>query len=258
MAYGDEYLESLIRRLNLRTPQESGNSVLLTKTEIERLRQKAANHATYDGLLRQSALCVWFYRNKTRQYFDDVYANHGGLMEVYIKDNSGDRRSPINGRIKGLFFMAGVEPGSTTGLPKHDSAFGSTRLLVPANDLLEKAPNLYFADFYCMRNPSFHYVTLVMTKPGSVADKFCADHILLLPMSLNDSASNPFLFYNASGELQVCTRSNLSIELLFTENLDITPYRYTLQHNTPLIGKGCTTPGGVPKNSSGQCSLCRV
>lgn len=174
-------------------------------------------------------------------------------MEVYIKDNSGDRGSPINGQIKGLFFMATVEPGSTTGQPTRVSAFGGTRLLIPAETLLGMAPNLYFADFYCMRG-RFHYVTLVMTRHGSEADTYCSQR--LPQLSVHDRSRNPFLFYDDYSQLQVSTRDHLHVELLFTEDLDINRYRYELQPNTPLIGKGQTTPGGLPKNAN--CYICNL
>lgn len=221
----------------------------MTTTDIVTLHAKAVQHAKWHG----DSICKYFYRNKPQHYFDDIFSNHNGLMEVYIKDNSGDPGSPINGRINGLFFMASVEPGTTSGQPVMRSAFGGTRLLLPTTTLLSVTPNVYFADFYCMRG-QYHYVTLVLTKPYSETDTFCANRLLRL--SLNDKENNPFLFYDVSGQLRVSTRDHLHVELLFTENLDINQYRSTLQQYTPLIGKGQTTPGGLPKKAN--CSTCNV
>jgi len=94
-------------------------------------------------------------------------------------------------QLTGLFFMAEVERGSVIGEPYRESAFGSTRLIVPVHVLLDLAPQLYFADLFCMRG-MWHYVTLVMTRPGSGADDFCRRH--LLPLSVDDHDDNPFLF----------------------------------------------------------------
>jgi len=85
-------------------------------------------------------------------------------MKTLVKDASGDERSPINGEISGLFFLANID---YNGEPLDALPFGSTRLLVQPRMLV------YFADFYCM-NGKDHYVTLVLTRPGSEADRLCA------------------------------------------------------------------------------------
>lgn len=171
-------------------------------------------------------------------------------METYIKDDSGDPGSPINGRLNGLFFMASVKPGSKTGEPNVDSAFGERRVLVPAKELLAKASNLFFADFYCMQG-KVHYVTLVMTRPGSNADRFCSSH--LLSLDVRNRADNPFLFYNEAGKLQVCSSKNFIVELYFTEDIDIRGYEMC---TTPTFGKGHSTVGGIPKNP--ECTKCNL
>ena len=156
----------------------------------------------------------------------------------------------------GLFFMAEVEPGSTTGEPCYASAFGSTRLIVPVDVLLGLAPQLYFADFYCMRG-RFHYITLVMTRYRSTADDFCRQH--LLPLSIDDELNNPFFFRRAgTGEMRVA--QGVKVEVLFTEDIDVNDFLRrrgaTKVENVPLIGKGSSTPGGLPKNPN--CYVCNL
>jgi len=152
--------------------------------------------------------------------------------------------------------MAEVEPGSTTGEPYHASAFGSTRLIVAVDVLLGLAPRLYFADFYCMHG-KFYYITLVMTRHGSTADDFCRQH--LLQLSVDDERNNPFLFRRAgTGEMRVA--QGVKVEVLFTENIDVNDFLRrqvaVKDENVPLIGKGSSTPGGVPKNP--HCPVCNL
>ena len=52
-------------------------------------------------LSRDNTYCRVLYRNKSPQYFSDVFTKNAGVMKVYVKDNSGDQASPINGQING-------------------------------------------------------------------------------------------------------------------------------------------------------------
>ena len=204
---------------------------------------------------RRSAPCEWFYRNKPNDYFDAV--EETGIMTKYLKDESGDQASPINGRLEGLFFLANVKPGSTDGTPQRVSAFGDTRLLVVADILLSKASNLYFVDFYCMKSTAVHYVTLVMTTPGSSADIFCKRNHLK-QLSIGDREDNPFLFEDDDGQLRVSTR--VTVELFFTRDINVRLMLKRRQcrivRKVQTIGKGRSTPGGVPKNP--RCTVCNV
>ena len=152
--------------------------------------------------------------------------------------------------------MAEVEQGSMTGEPCRVSAFGSTRLIIPVDVLLGLAPQLYFADFYCMRG-RFHYITLVMTRHGSTTDNFCRQH--LLPLSIDDELNNPFLFRRA-GTREMWVAQGVKVEVLFTEDIDVNDFircrGATMVENVPLIGKGSSTPGGVPKKRS--CPVCNL
>jgi hypothetical protein len=195
--------------------------------------------------------CNWFYRNKSVKYFKNILNKQRGIMKVYDKDYSGDPASPINGEIQGLFFMT----YNIDGEPPFESPFGPRRLQVPCHVLLKEAPNLYFADFYCMKG-SIHYVTLVMTSPGSPADEFCASHLPYLSMS--DPVGNPFLF-RIGGVVYVNSTRNFLVEVLYTNDINV---GYLLQYagarivDVPTICKGSSTPGGVPKNI--ECAICNL
>ena len=198
------------------------------------------------------ASCKWFYRNKSRSHFEKVFGADGGVMKTLVKDASGDTRSPINGEISGLFFLANVD---YNGQPFDASPFGDSRLLVLAEVMMNLAPNMYFADFYCM-NGKDHYVTLVLARPGSDADRLCRQR--LPQLSLNDQQNNPFIILS-NGELKVPRGKWLFVEVFFTENLDA---RSLLQRNHAkredvfVFGRGSATQGGRRKTVN--CPRCRV
>jgi len=195
--------------------------------------------------------CTWFYRNKSRQYFAKITSEHGGVMKTYLKDASGDLRAPINGEINGLFFLSKVQLGQ----PQPQSPFGDTRILVRADILLSLASNVYFADFYCL-NRKDHYVTLVLTRPGSDADRLCQQR--LPKQNIYDRNANPFLFFEG-GEVRVT--SGVMVELFFTEDLEVDQLlgdenKARMKYNIPTFGAGHTTQGGRAKHS--LCATCRT
>lgn len=214
----------------------------LKNAAITYLRQARTTHAP----------CKWFYRNKASSHFEKVFEANGGVMKTLVKDASGDARSPINGEISGLFFLANVD---YNGQPFDASPFGESRLLVLAGVMLNLAPNMYFADFYCM-NGKDHYVTVVLARPGSDADRLCKQR--LPKLSLNDQQNNPFIFLS-NGELQVPRGKSLFVEVFFTENLDA---RSRIQRNQAkretvyVFGRGSATQGGRRKTVN--CPTCRV
>ena len=217
--------------------------------------------------------CRWFYRNKSEQYFSDITSKHGGVMKTYLKDASGDPRSPINGEINGLFFMSKVQDGQ----PQAQSPFGNTRLLVRADILLGLAPNVYFADFYCLefsslssrsrgsgsrrgsrsrqRKEKDHYITLVQTCHGSDADRICQQR--LPKLNIYNKNDSPFLYFE-SGEVRVS--STFMVELFFTEDLQVAQLledgKAQMKYNIPTFGAGQTSQGGRAKHSS--CAICRT
>ena len=155
--------------------------------------------------------CTELYRTKSLSYFTNIKTNHNNIMKLHLKDSSGDKFSPINGRIMGLFFAVNIN--FRTGQPFPNSPYGDRRLHIQAHELLTHDTRLYFADFYCRLRP-VHYVTLVITKRGSTADIFCSRHLYEL-----DKTLNPFARF--SGTTIQVTRSGVRVELFYTENVDI-------------------------------------
>lgn len=223
----------------------------LTSSEIRDLERRAANFIRKSLSMHEPDYrpCLWFYRNKTRAYFDEIFFRRSGIMEPYLKDNNGDPASAINGRLKGLFFAVSVMKGS--GIIPPTSPFGPVRLCIKSWWMFMMAPNLYFADFYCNNKP--HYVTLVMTRDGSPADLFCIrNHLQPL-----DVFSNPFLQLTALGECLVAN-SNILVEVFFTENINITEVigeeRCGVFVTTP--SSGTSKPDGIPKRD--DCTTCNL
>ena len=119
----------------------------------------------------------YLYRDLDRCHFDESIED-GGVMRISTKDGghlpNGDRRSPINpwafgDRPCGLFFSTKRvtdEPNSSAEtLPR--AFYGDTRLKRTFAEMLERCPNMYFADFYCYPKGSRHYAVLVLTDPSS-------------------------------------------------------------------------------------------
>jgi len=81
--------------------------IVLSKGDVIRL-QEAAELYNERPSQYHDAKCTYFYRNKPEEYFDAIFSTTDGIMETYLKDASGDLRSPINGEICGLFFFSNV------------------------------------------------------------------------------------------------------------------------------------------------------
>lgn len=128
---------------------------------------------------------------------------------------------------------------------------------VPSEEILSVTPHIYFADFYCMGG-KIHYVTLVATKPDSMADRFCRECLLLLP--LDNETANPFMFFRDQGELYVNAANNFLVEVFYTEHVDIPEFKRTHRAlyltGIPLRGRGRSKRGGKPKNPS--CKICNL
>ncbi|XP_067675667.1 phytanoyl-CoA hydroxylase-interacting protein-like [Haliotis asinina] len=198
----------------------------------------------------------YFYRNKPPEYYANIFKNRGGVMETYRKDYNGDRGSPINGNIDGLFFGTGLDP--KTLLPPAFSYYGRQRLHIPAHVIFHDATNLYFADFYC--HYEVHYVTLVLTLPGSPADVFCQNRLLKL-----DPYNNPFLYKNTKllplSPSQIYVTNKLHVEVFYTEHVNIGAMikampRDVFFRDVQPMGAGKSKPSGIPKNAN--CKICNL
>jgi len=211
-----------------------------SQSELRRLRDAAAKHVR--DLSYDKTPCNWLYRNKDHWYFEQIKTFSGGVMSTIMKDHGGDPRSPINGQLRGLFFLA----NNDFGKPPSYSFFGPARIQIRADELFRLAPNLYFADFYCMGGGFVrrHYVIVVMTKTDSSADLFCRQNLVPL-----DHANNPFLFFN-SGRLYTSGAYNFDVEVFFTENLNITELQNSGKAHITTVatrGQGHSTLGGKKK-----------
>jgi len=195
---------------------------------------------------------TFFYRNMPGSVLETILRDQNGIMRTRLKDNSGDQNCVINGKLSGVLFCANVD--NDTHEPKEPSPYGDTRILIPANYFLQQNPNLYFADFYCLRQGGPHYVVLVMTPPGSEADIFCRNNNLI-QLDLADKASNPFLF-ELYGQIYVSSR--VFVEIFYTEDIDVNEvsslHGATVKH-TGVYNTGMTI-GNMPKYP--QCQRCNV
>ena len=212
-----------------------------SKSDLSRLHDAAVEYVSSDSMER----CDWFYRNKSNEYFTSI-RDSGGVMRTEFKDNGGDPRSPINGRLRGLFFMA----NNVNGQPPPYSYFGPRRIQIEADELFRLAPKLYFADFYCMKGLR-HYVILVMTRPRSQADWFCQNHLVQL-----DIRNNPFLRFS-NGHLYTSNANNFDVEVFYTEDLNIGELqrsRKAFMTTVETRGQGHSTPGGRRKDRF--CGIC--
>ena len=193
--------------------------------------------------------CHYFYRNKPHEYFNNIFCYQAGIMTVYRKNKNGDPASPINGQLDGLFF--GVNVDLTTGLPVVPSLYGPTRLSILSWCMFHVAPNIYFCDFYCHYRS--HHVTLVMTKPGSAADRFCTSRLKQL-----DNSQNPFLYFDLKSQT-VWVTTRVWVQVFYTENIDlhhVIQNGFGLMEDVPSQPVPANTIKGVPKNP--LCSICNI
>ena len=248
-----EMFSTLYHRSVTILTKEIKHKEVLVKSELEKLMQKAEDFQLC-GTNNQQLPVKCAYRNKPRQYFDNIRINKSNIMEVYIKDNNGDPGCPINGQINGLFFGVRPEP-STMDIPDI-SLFGDTRIFFPVQKLIQPATRLYFADFYCHKK--IHYITFVATKSNSPADKFCEKHLLELSLDNNPFFyRRPFtIFFNGFYETAFYCCREPRVEILYTENIDLSQDYIQWQKDVRTIGRGSSTPGGIPKRQF--CKICNL
>ncbi|XP_063404916.1 phytanoyl-CoA hydroxylase-interacting protein-like [Mytilus trossulus] len=221
----------------------------MTKTELQKLYNMGRKFVGRNNIM---APIRFFYRNKPREYFEDIFWKSNGIMRKYMKDNNGDRYSVINKNLEGLFFSALLE--SKTLKPPPTSIFGTRRMFVFAPKMLNLRSNVYFADFYC--NFYIHYVTLVITEANSSADKYCRGRLLMV-----NQYDNPFIkLVLEHGEWSVFVTTNVHVELFYTENIDLNAIKYQqggfLFEDVPVRGKGTSCPEGIAKKAG--CKICNL
>ena len=192
--------------------------------------------------------CLWMYRNKPEEYFQDIFENRQGVMRGYTKDFNGDPASVINGRLKGLFFMANMDP--ETGYPPLFSPFGLCRLHMIPTTLLRIDTNLYFADFFCYT--SVHYVTLVIAMKATEEDNFCEERLIKL-----NPHQNPFLFLRERDRMRAFVSTNIWVEVLYAGDIFLDA---ELRRHGAFIKKipfrNMQKPAGIPKNN--DCTKCNI
>ena len=233
---------------------EACHRKVLQKWQLEKLMNKAENFEIKKANGEKLEV-KYAYRNKPLHYFANIKDNRSNIMEVYIKDNNGDPGCPINGQIKGLFFAVRTEP-STKEVP-NVSPFGERRIILPIDKLVKSNARLYFADFWC--HYTYHYVTLVVTKPDTNPDTFCKEHLLELSWEKNPFffCKSPFIGGQDSTQKPMfyCCREP-RVEILYTENVDLSEDYITWDTVRTLRRRGSSTPGGIPKRA--QCSTCNL
>jgi len=224
---------------------------VLSKDDVILLQEAAE---WYEQLSQYGvAKCTYLYRNKPREYFDAIFSERGrGTMKKYLKDASGDLRSPINGEICGLFFTANVCKG---GQPFPCSPYGDTRVFIRVEEVLRVTPNMFFADFHCMLKKEAHHVTIVLTKTGSSADQFCKRNLPRLDLN-----SNPFLYRGVDGHIWVS--SAVFVEVFVTEDLNVKNMIETgvaeIEYGVPTRGLGKTSQGGKIGIKTEKCENCDI
>ncbi|XP_046355509.2 phytanoyl-CoA hydroxylase interacting protein-like [Haliotis rufescens] len=218
-----------------------GGSMAGDKGYLKGLLKKACAYCKGGpwGLVRD------FYRNKPSGYFKDL-----ATMMPTVKDNGGDPRCPVNGKLSGVFF--GVTPWDGD-LPIR-SPFGDTRVKVPLERVFDESARLYFADFYCMSGQTDnHYVTLVLTKAYSPADEFCHQHLIHL-----DERNNIFLMkeahkFNHRDLVSTLFLGKVWVEVFYTHKVPMQGLELT---TTDVLGSGRSTQGGIPKTNG--CPICNL
>ncbi|XP_046568062.1 uncharacterized protein LOC124276449 isoform X2 [Haliotis rubra] len=192
------------------------------KGYLQALFTKAKNHCSS----RHSDTVHGLYRNEPAYYFNQLENN---TMMPSVKDNGGDPRCPINGKLEGVFFGVTLWNG---GLPTK-SPYGNTRVVVPLERLFDDSARLYFADFYCMQGQrNNHYVTLVLTEPDTEADLFCKQHLIRLK-----KRKNVFL-RKEKRTYQTLRQHNVWVEVFYTDEVNISGL---MRYRTGVIGRGSSS-----------------
>lgn len=174
-----------------------------TDLEFQELYRRAFNFTEY---ITSNTFkpCHYIYRNKSPVYFNKIFNENDGIMTVRIKTLNGSPQNHINGEMKGLFFTA-------RSIPHSSSVFGSRRLFIQTDYLINEQMCVYFEDFYC--NKSNHKVTLVVTETGSILDNYYKEKMIMLNMF-----NNPFLKMTQYG---LYVSNNINVEIFIAVDINI-------------------------------------
>uniref|UniRef100_A0A1I7ZKJ0 PHYHIP_C domain-containing protein n=1 Tax=Steinernema glaseri TaxID=37863 RepID=A0A1I7ZKJ0_9BILA len=186
------------------------------------------------------------FRCKPAGYFREAVQEFGDTMVPYVKDGNGHKASPINGAINGLFFSARL---NNYGNIPTVSPFGDTQFIINAELLLDPENVLYyFADFYC--NSKSHYITIVICKPGSDANKFCSTHLPLL-----SKTQNPFvkIIRKPNGGHEFYIDQAVWVEIYYTETVSL---NLGVLKAVRAKGLGTSQLGGLRHNE--RCEQCNL
>ncbi|XP_050402097.1 phytanoyl-CoA hydroxylase-interacting protein-like isoform X2 [Patella vulgata] len=226
--------------------QQRDVQLLLDLAEKYRLRRTKNRHHS------KSLPIPCLYRDKPSNHEKIIEAKATGVMSKYIKDKNGDQASSINKKINGLHFSASAS--KVTKQPLEISFFGDYRITIPPQSILP-GHNLYFADFYCKKIRSPHYVTLVLTVPGSVEDVYCCNRLVKL-----DLKNNKFMYYDRRHGYR--TTKAMHIEVLYTEDIDLSIWRQIPNFQEFVLpkenvrGRGRSRIEGLPKYTA--CETCNL
>ena len=94
-------------------------------------------------------------------------------------------------------------------------------------------------------------MTLVVTKMGSVTDVFCSNKLRSL-----DIYDNEFFKLDLSGNAFVADSKAVQVEILYTENVDVSHALRNGAYFTSVKCLGTSNPDGIPKNP--ECNVCNL
>lgn len=129
------------------------------------------------------------------------------------------------------------------------SPYGDCRFTIEASKLISLSCKFYFANFYC--SPShIHYITIVITKPGSTADKLCK---YLLPAL--DPQQNPFFTITKVSKKQrkffVLKNSRAWVEIFYSDAVDTKIGEFANIHTLGSCRR-------VPYAKNKKCEICNI
>ena len=198
----------------------------------------------------QFKTCKCFYRDKDQCYYNDIFQNCQGIMKKYEKDSHGDPANPINEQISGLFFSATMHKSS--GQPLSHSIYGNRRVKIQPWQLMNENTNLYFADFYCIRDR--HWVQLVLAKNHTDADDTCSQLLTKL-----NKCENPFLQIYPTDPTTIRVTTGVAVEVFYTHDVNLPDFginNMSCLQTVMTRGAGKSTMGGKEKKK--YCWKCKL